>query len=78
MPSDIPKDMVFDVRILERNVRKGLVSAKEVDGHLTTLKDRAENAAQLESKLEHQSAHAPSNVAPISAARKREEEEEMD
>ena len=78
MPSDIPKDMVFDVRILERNVRKGLVTAKEVDGYNASLKDRADNTAQLEARLDHSTSQAPSNVAPISAARKREEEEEMD
>jgi hypothetical protein len=77
MPSDIPKDMTFDVRILERNVRKNLISSKDLDKHLAELKDRTEGGVTIEARMDH-TAQVPGNVAPISAARKREEEEELD
>ncbi|UJR78556.1 hypothetical protein [Sandaracinus amylolyticus] len=39
------KDFLIDKRILQRNIDKGLVDAKQYDKLLTSLPDRAENAA---------------------------------
>ncbi|AKF08944.1 hypothetical protein [Sandaracinus amylolyticus] len=39
------KDFLIDKRILQRNIDKGLVDAKQYDKLLTSLPDRADNAA---------------------------------
>lgn len=39
------KDFLIDKRILQRNIDKGVVDAKQFDKLLTSLPDRAENAA---------------------------------
>jgi hypothetical protein len=38
-------EFLFDKRILQRNIDKGLVEAKVVDKALTSLPDRADNVA---------------------------------
>jgi hypothetical protein len=38
-------DRVYDVRVLERNIRKGLVARKDVDRYLKSLPDAAQNVA---------------------------------
>lgn len=73
MPADLPKEMLFDVRIAERNLRKGLVTAKELEAHLKELPDRADAASPLETKLERGGGPGSHVVA-----RRREEEEEID
>jgi hypothetical protein len=74
MTADLPKDMTFDVRILERNVRKGITTQKDVEKHLKELSDRTEASALIEAKLEH---HAQDAVAtPQSPAARNLEEEE--
>ena len=77
MPSDISNDMLFDKRVLDRNLRKGLVTQKDLDNHLKLLVDQADVAAVIEAKVEH---HAMSGGATtsMSAAQKRQEEEEID
>lgn len=37
--------MTFDVRILERKLRRGLISQKEYEKYLKSLPDRSENLA---------------------------------
>jgi hypothetical protein len=74
MTADLPKDMIFDVRILERNVRKGIVTEKDVEKHLKELADRTEASAPVETKLERHAQDA-AVVSPRPAARSREEEE---
>ena len=39
------KDFLIDKRIIQRNIDKGIVDGKQFDKHLTSLPDRAENAA---------------------------------
>jgi hypothetical protein len=75
MAADLPKDMLFDVRIAARNVRKGLATKKDLEKHLKDLDDVAERGAPLEAKLEHRS-HAEGAASTVVAARKVEEEEE--
>lgn len=38
-------EFLFDKRILQRNIDKGLIEAKVVDKALTSLPDRADNVA---------------------------------
>ena len=37
---------IYDVRTLERNIRKGLITRKDYDKYLKTLPDRADNVAE--------------------------------
>jgi hypothetical protein len=39
--------MTFDVRILERKLRRGLISQKEYEKYLKSLPDRSENMASI-------------------------------
>lgn len=39
--------MTFDVRILERKLRRGLISHKEYEKYLKSLPDRSENTAPI-------------------------------
>jgi hypothetical protein len=39
--------MTFDVRILERKLRRGLISQKEYEKYLKSLPDRSENTASI-------------------------------
>ena len=39
--------MTFDVRILERKLRRGLISHKEYEKYLKSLPDRSENVAPI-------------------------------
>jgi hypothetical protein len=72
MAADLPKEMLFDVRILERHVRKGLLSQKELEARLRALEDKTDAAAPLETtKLEPGGGRG-------SVAARREEEEEID
>lgn len=53
----IKGEMRFDVRIVERNVRKGLTTQDEVAKHLSHLKDKTDNAAIIEAvvgKIAHE------------------------
>ena len=34
----------FDSRIIERNIRKGIITRKDVDKHIKALPDRTDNA----------------------------------
>ncbi len=77
MAADLPKDMTFDLRILERNVRKGVTTRKDVEKHVQSLTDRTDQSALIEARMEARG-HEPPKVAAISAARKREQEEELD
>lgn len=71
MKADLPKEMAFDVRIIERNLRKGIITKKDLEKHLKELPDRAEAVAVVEAKLEQR--------GKVAAARaRREEEEEID
>ena len=38
------KSHLFDVRVRERNLKRGLIDAKEVDKYLADLPDQAEQA----------------------------------
>lgn len=40
-------DWLIDKRVVERNVRKGLVDPKELDKLVKALPDRAENVAEV-------------------------------
>jgi hypothetical protein len=75
MPSDISREMLFDKRIVERNLRKGLIHPKDVEGQNKALVDAAERASALEATLEHRMG---SGTAGLSAARRAEEEEDLD
>lgn len=47
----IRDEMVFDKRIMERNVRVGLITRKELNNHIKQLKDLGEDAASIESEV---------------------------
>lgn len=38
------QDLLFDIRVLERNLRKGLLDKAAFEKHLSSLKDMEENA----------------------------------
>jgi hypothetical protein len=42
-----PSDRLYDIRVLERNIRKGLIARKDVEKYLKSLPDRADNTAPL-------------------------------
>lgn len=44
-------ERVFDVRILERNLDKGLISREEYDAYLASLDDAGENATVIEAEF---------------------------
>ena len=46
-PMANPSDRLYDIRVLERNIRKGLVARKDVEKYLKSLPDRADNTAPL-------------------------------
>jgi hypothetical protein len=43
---------LFDRRVVERNIKKGLVSRKDYDKHLKSLADTAPNIASPEERVE--------------------------
>ena len=46
-PMANPSDRLYDIRVLERNIRKGLIARKDVEKYLKSLPDRADNTAPL-------------------------------
>ena len=40
-------DRLYDIRVLERNIRKGLIARKDVEKYLKSLPDRTDNTAPL-------------------------------
>ena len=77
MPSDISSEMLFDKRVLERNLRKGLVTQKDVDNNLKSLPDQTEGTAMIEARIEHHAMNA-GGASTMTAALRHEEEEEID
>lgn len=47
MSKDSSDSRMFDVRLLERNIRRGLLTRKEVDKHLKTLPDVKDKGEQF-------------------------------
>ena len=41
-------NQLFDVRIVERNIQKGLITRKEYDAYLQALEDNADRAVAIE------------------------------
>ena len=46
------EDRRFDLRTLERNIRNGVITQKEYDEYIASLKDASENAEKMESAFE--------------------------
>ena len=46
-----PRDMLLDRRVVERNIRKGIVTREEYDTFLRELGDTAENAETVTARL---------------------------
>ncbi|MDB4927901.1 MAG: hypothetical protein JWM10_385 [Myxococcaceae bacterium] len=46
-----PRDMLLDRRVVERNIRKGIVTREEYDTFLRELGDTADNAETITAKL---------------------------
>ena len=44
-------EKLFDVRILERNLQKGLITKKEYEKHIADLADAEENATAIEAEF---------------------------
>jgi len=52
MRTDVtPRDILLDRRIVERNIRKGVVTREEYERHLQTLPDVAGNAELIAARL---------------------------
>lgn len=45
-------DRLFDVRTVERNIDKGLITREEYEEYLANLPDAAENAETMEAEFE--------------------------
>ena len=57
MRTDVtPRDILLDRRIVERNIRKGVVTREDYDRHLQALPDVAANAEIISARLGHQDA----------------------
>ena len=61
-------DLLFDVRLVDRNVTRGRMTQAELDKHLKELPDTADNAANLEASLAERLAVTP--ALEIAAAAK--------
>jgi hypothetical protein len=46
-----PRDMLLDRRVVERNIRKGIVTREEYDTFLRELGDTADNAETIAARL---------------------------
>ena len=46
-----PRDMLLDRRVVERNIRKGIVTREEYETFLRELGDTAENAESITARL---------------------------
>ena len=46
-----PRDMLLDRRVVERNIRKGIVTREEYETFLRQLGDTADNAESVAAKL---------------------------
>jgi hypothetical protein len=46
------KERLFDLRTVERNIEKGLITRKEYQEHLESLGDQADNAGTMEAQFE--------------------------
>lgn len=44
-------ERLFDVRVLERNLQKGLITEEEYEKHLADLEDVEENATVIEAEF---------------------------
>jgi len=55
-------EQVYDIRVLERNVRKGVIARKDVERYLKALPDRADNVAPMDDDDAH-SSHGGNNVS---------------
>lgn len=45
--SEIPQEMLYDVRLIERYVRRGVLSREAVDKYLSGVKDMADSAEAI-------------------------------
>lgn len=78
MPSDISNEMLFDRRVIERNLRKGLITDKDVENTIKALPDQTEQAMLIESKVEHHAMKQGPGGSTMISAQLHEEEEELD
>ncbi len=46
-----PRDMLLDRRVVERNIRAGIVTREEYDASLRALVDTGENAESIRARL---------------------------
>jgi len=46
-----PADMLFDTRVVKRNIGKGIVTQKEYDARLAALPDTADNSELVHTRL---------------------------
>lgn len=44
MPSQLPEEILYDVRLIERHVRQGLITRQDVEKYQKALQDRAAEA----------------------------------
>lgn len=45
-------ESMFDTRVVERNMRRGLITQKDYQEYLESLEDNEDNAAPIESEFE--------------------------
>ena len=53
-----PREMLLDRRVVERNIRKGLVTREEYQQYVSSLPDAAENAEEIRARLGEEEALA--------------------
>jgi hypothetical protein len=54
----------WDVRMIERRIRKGLVTRKDVEKHVKSLPDSAEKGLTMEDAENPSASHPPNNHQP--------------
>ena len=45
-------DEIFDIRVVERNIREGIISREDYNKYLTAMSDEAEESEDTETRME--------------------------
>ncbi len=54
-------DDLFDIRVVERNIREGIISREDYNKYLSAMIDEAEEGADTETRMESYLADSSSN-----------------
>jgi len=63
-------DEIFDIRVVERNIREGIISREDYNKYLSAMDDEAEESADTETRMEfflEESSTTENEASPPSA-----------